>query len=112
MAPTVVSGVRQKWQHQQQLPQLSAEMDNGGDGSPSHWGRWMTVATATIPPPVVGGDGCWWQWVPQLPAEKDGDDPKCVLARTTIFSKQVTFTSFAARSPWFTSEVALCLLLP
>jgi hypothetical protein len=44
------------------------------------------------------------QWVPQLPAEMDGDDPKCVLARTTNFSKQVTFTSFAARSPWFSHE--------
>jgi hypothetical protein len=57
------------------------------------------VAKATIPPPVVSGDGQRWQQVPQLSVETDGGDPKCVLARTANFSKQVTFASFAARSP-------------
>jgi hypothetical protein len=44
----------------------------------------MKVATATIPPPVIGGDGQQRQRVPQLLAEMDGGDPKCVLARTTM----------------------------
>ena len=74
-----------------------------GEGSNSCQQSWTKAAMATIPPPVIGGDGRWWQWVPQSLAETDGDDPKCV-ARTTNFSKQVTFTSFAARSPWSSHE--------
>jgi hypothetical protein len=40
------------------------------------------AATATTPPPVVGRDIQRWQRVPQLLAEVDGGNPKCILART------------------------------
>jgi hypothetical protein len=82
MAPKVVGGFRQKRLHQQQLPQLSSETNNGRDGSPSHRRRWTMAAMATIPPPIVGGDRRGRQRVPQLLAETDGGNPKCVLART------------------------------
>ncbi len=83
-APTVVGGVSRKRQHQRQLPQLSTETDNSGDRSPGCWQRRMMVAMATVPPPVIGGDGQRRQRVPQLLVETDCGNPKCILACTAM----------------------------
>jgi hypothetical protein len=42
-----------------------------GEGSNSCQQSWTKAAMATIPPPVIGGDGRWRRRVPQLLAETD-----------------------------------------